>query len=482
MNNDIPREQYPTGVMHNLIRDALLEVQKNLQAPDALIGSSFLTAMSIASQGDIDVELPTGRIRPVALFLATIADSGERKTAVDSLVCAPFYDYDEQTKKTYDASLLQYQADLRFWKAVDTAIQRKIVKAINANEDVDQLKGELVAHSLEKPCKPERNRIIYQSVTERPFMDALQGDGKQIAILSDEGEVILKGGAMNRLGVLNKAWDGAKNIAFDRADGSIEVSNPRVTLSFMVQQEVFADFMSKRGELARATGHWARYLVAFPTSTQGFRWMSLQEPVWTHLVKFHQRVIDLLEAANTRRLSGDVSRRRLVFSPEAKELYVHVQNYVEPQLKPGGPLSRVRDFASKCLEISGRVAAIFHHFSGQEGNIISRETFQRAVDVVRWHLSEAMRLFGSSDEMSQDLKDVINLRLYLHRQYWTNGFAQAPRNDVRKFGPIRHQGRFETSLSLLCGDGSVWIPYEGKRKRFIHMNPVVFNQIHYRLS
>nr|WP_313503579.1 hypothetical protein [Stenotrophomonas pavanii] len=67
MNTPYLPRAYPIHAMYSAIRDAILEVQHNLKAPDALIAGSFLTAMSIASQGDVDVELPTGQLRPVSL-------------------------------------------------------------------------------------------------------------------------------------------------------------------------------------------------------------------------------------------------------------------------------------------------------------------------------------------------------------------------------------------------------------------------------
>jgi hypothetical protein len=476
MNNSILPTQYPANALHAAVRDAMWEVQTNLKAPDALIAGSFLTAMSVASQGDIDVELPTGQIRPVTLNVLTIADSGERKTATDSLVCAPIYEHDAKQATAYAESLATYSVDMRYWDAIDAVIQRKIVKAVHANEDAEQYRGELIAHSKQEPRKPRRDRIIHQSITERPFMEALQGDGKSLAILSDEGEVVLRGGAMNKLGVLNKAWDGAKVLTLDRADDSVEVTNPRVTVSFMVQEQVFNDFMEKRGRIARSSGHLARYLVGYPASTQGFRMTSLQDPVWVHLPKFHERVTELLDQTATRRRAGDISRRVLQFSPEAKELWVQAQNSVESQIHPYGFLVSIRDFASKTLEITGRVAAIFHHFSGQEG-AISMETLQRAIAVVEWHLEEFKRLFGDSDDTPQSQKDVRALAMHLHARYWNHGFSMAPRNEVRKCGPIRHQGQFEAALAHLCNEGSVLVPYEGRRKRFIHLNPQVFSQI-----
>ena len=481
MNDYSPPRAYPIPALYSVIRDAVLEVQRNLQAPDALIAGSFLTAMSVACQGDADVVLPTGQVRPLSLDVLVIADSGERKTATDSIVCAPIYAHDEEMAQKHNTALLTYKADRRFWEAQDAAIQRKIAKALNRGEDIEHLRAELIKHGEHEPSKPVRARIVHQNITERPLMEAMQGNGKSIAILSDEGEVVLKGGAMSKLGTLNKAWDGAKTLTLDRADDSIEVFNPRLTISMMVQERVFKAFMDKRGEIARASGHLARYLVAWPASTQGFRFMSLKDPVWEHLPRFHDRAAELLAAAHKRQTSGDHSRKKLSFTPEAKELWVRTQNDIEPRLHQSGDLASVRDFASKSMEITGRVAAILHHFSGQEGDRISMETLERALDVVGWHFDEFIALFGDKNDEPEHVKDVRTLGRYLWSRYWQAGFGLAMRNEVRRCGPIRHQGRFEAALHQLCMDGSIQVKHEnafkGKGKLWIHLNPTVFSRL-----
>jgi hypothetical protein len=481
MSSTFYPKQYPVDALYSSIRDALWEVQHNLQAPMPLIAGSFWTAMSIASQGDIDVELPIGQIRPVCLDILTIADSGERKTATDSIVCASIYVHDEQQAKEYAKALAAYKVDLRFWNAIDASVQRKIFKAVHNGDDVEHLRSVLAAHGEKEPCKPHRRRIVHQNITERPLMEALQGNGKSIAILSDEGEIVLKGGAMNKLGTLNKAWDGAKSLNFDRADDSIEVTHPRLTISMMVQEKVFVDFMNKRGEIARASGHLARYLVAWPASTQGFRFMSLLEPIWMHLPKFHLRVTELLDATAIRHAAGDYSRKVLSFSKEAKELWVQTQNALESRLHQNGDLVSVRDFASKFMEIVSRMAAILHHISGQEGQIISMETLDRALEIGAWYFDEFINLFGDRNEEPQEKKDLRLLGMYLFNRYWKNQLASALRNEVRKNGPIRHQGRFEAALQQLCWENSVKVEHEnavkGKGRLWIHLNPEVFSLI-----
>jgi len=481
MNQNYYRKGFPVDALYNSIRLALEEVRTNLQAPDGLIAGAFFTGLSICAEGDVNVLLPTGQVSPCALYVGTIADSGERKTATDKIVLATIYARDAKQAAEYKKALIEYQAEIRYWNAKDSAIQRKLVKAISNDEDTEQLRRELKEHAEAEPSKPRRNRIVYQSVTERPLMEALQGDGKCIAILSDEGSIVLNGGATNKLATLNKAWDGPSLLTFDRADDSIEVRDPRVTVSFMVQERVFQEFMEKRSVMARESGFLARFLVCWPASTQGFRYMSLDEPVWDHLPKFHQRMDALLCATAARRKAGDTTRTTLSFSPEAKELWVKVQNTIEPKLQQGGELESVRDFASKSMEIVGRLAACMHHFEGLAGDVISMETTDRALDVVAYYFNEYIHLFGNHNDIPQEQKDVDTLGMYLHSRYWVPGYDAVPRNLVRKSGPIRHQGRFEAAIQHLTAEDAIYVgPEQTGRRRsrlLIYLNPHVFSQI-----
>lgn len=468
MNHNYPGRPYPTTAFYNTTRNALFEVQDKVQAPAALIGSSALTAMSIASQALIDVELPTGQRRPCALYLTTIAESGERKTTTDNLLCAPIFDHDADCKKAHDKAMAAYALPMRTWEAVNAAIERKFLKSTTAGEDASELREALIAHAKTKPIKPTRDRIIFESTTERPLMEALRGDSASLAIVSEEGETVLKGGVMANLGMLNKAWDGAKSITLDRADDSIEVTNPRLTVSFMVQSGVFHAFLDRRGAVVRASGHLARYLACEPQSTQGFRFITLQQSEWECLPVFHARVKELLICASTRRAAGDRSRTLLTFSPEAKEAWVCTYNVIEGELRPGGRYEGVRDFSSKFMDILSRVAAILHYFDRQAGSIISVETFNRARDLASWYGDEFIRLFCEPIQVPQYIRDVNAIWHYLLQVLPRTGGGPIPRNDVRKSGPVRHQGRFEAALDELVRRRWIRILWKG-RKQYVEI-------------
>ncbi|WP_123008467.1 DUF3987 domain-containing protein, partial [Escherichia coli] len=82
---------YPTYALPPLVRNAIIETQKNTQAPLALVATSALTAMSVSSQNQADVCRPGNLCGPVNLYSLILADSGERKTGNDSNLLIVFY-------------------------------------------------------------------------------------------------------------------------------------------------------------------------------------------------------------------------------------------------------------------------------------------------------------------------------------------------------------------------------------------------------
>lgn len=54
--------------------------------PDALTGMDNSHAMSMASQGVIDVKKPTGPVCPVSINMLVVAEPGQRKTSISSVL------------------------------------------------------------------------------------------------------------------------------------------------------------------------------------------------------------------------------------------------------------------------------------------------------------------------------------------------------------------------------------------------------------
>ena len=58
MNKRIPAYPFPVNEFYKSVALAIEETMEAIQAPDALVATSFLTGMSIACQSDVEVMLP----------------------------------------------------------------------------------------------------------------------------------------------------------------------------------------------------------------------------------------------------------------------------------------------------------------------------------------------------------------------------------------------------------------------------------------
>lgn len=463
-------EPYPVEAFHLLIANTIRELQEKVKAPDALVAMSCLTAMSVACQGLIDVKSPAGQVRPVSLDLLCLAESGERKTTLDNLASVALHVADEARAGRYQVLLEEYFVEKRVWSAITEALERELKKTAVAREPLEDIKQRLVEHLRKEPLKPRLRRVMRQRMADRAFMEALQGDGESIALTTDEGGTAFNGNAMGSLGLKNSAWDGARQLSWDGAEGShIVVKNPRVTLSVMVQPAVLADYLNRHGDKARGSGFWARHLVAMPASTQGFRFIRYIDVTWHHLPKFHERVAELLHEYDDMINSGRVQRKVIEFSEEAVVRWIDMVNQTESMLQPFGYLNDIKDFASKAMEIAVRVAALLHHFTKQEGRI-SVDTLNRAVKIVAWHLHEFKRLFSPQYRVPSEQIDAASLESYLMTRYYGKGISAAPRNSVLHSGPVRPAAAFHAALDHLQRMNKIWIGVSN-RKHYINPGP-----------
>ncbi|MEL6098781.1 YfjI family protein [Stenotrophomonas maltophilia] len=484
MNKRIPTFAFPVNEFYKSVALAIEETMETIQAPDSLVATSFLTGMSIACQSDVDVVLPYGATTPCALYLATVAESGERKTATDKLVMKPIYDYELSYANMYKAAMEQYEVDHGFWEIESKAINRLITSTIAKDGDTTELRQRFAVHKAAEPVKPACNRIIVQDATERGLINAVQGDSKSIAMLSDEGATLLKSGAFRNSATLNKLWDAPSLVMLDRADEVVQVTDPRLTLSFMIQEELFQDFLKMKNSTARASGFLARFVFCHPESTQGYRAakeLTDKEPVHgANVLAFHKRMTALWEARDHRHADGNYSKKVLRFSTDAKALWKDTYDIIEPELAKGGAYHSIRDAASKTMEIASRIAGIFHHFEGIEGDVIERATLQRAINVALFYQEEFIEKFGDHNDLPEDEKDARSLMEYMRTKYWIRCRDWAYRNDVRKSGPVRHQGRFAAALDLLMEDNAIRVVREGRYGRtgklVIELNPAVFDR------
>ena len=458
---------YPLDAFLVLVREAGHELIRNVQAPDAMVGMALINAVSMACQSLIDVKLPTGQIRPVSQNLLLVAESGERKSTVDSLLLAPFRESDKKAIAAHTYKITAYQAELVTWGAKNNGLRRAISRASSRSEDTATLEMELVEHTKLVPQKPRLRYFLRQDITGKAIMEALQGSNESIAITTDEGQMLFQSYAMAHVGLLNRLWDSPEVLPLDRAGKDpILAMNPRVSVSIMTQKAPLQAYLESRGSVAKGSGHWARYLVGWPASTQGFRWVNPSEQRWEHLPIFHARIRELIHKHQTMRESGTITRELIEFSDDAKARWFALAAETEVLLREGHYLSDINDFASKVMEILARLAASLHYFGG-EGGKITLDTLERAFTIIRWHVEEYKHLFSPQFVVPQDQTDAQAIVNYLRSHLWCGPTSDTfvPKNHVRRNGPVRDKTRLNAALELLAARGAVEVGVAPKDKK-----------------
>lgn len=128
---------YTRGILQDKIR----QTQESSQAPLPLAMLSGLAVSSFLVQRLALVEVPNGRTVPMSLFCLSIAESGERKSAVLNEFLQPLEEFLETKQEQARKDWQHYQRDMEIW----TARRKRLVAAI-AKSELDE--SEETGHDL----------------------------------------------------------------------------------------------------------------------------------------------------------------------------------------------------------------------------------------------------------------------------------------------------------------------------------------------
>ena len=109
-----PGAAFPMDALGPL-RDPVKAVQGMMQTNVAIPAASALAVASLAVQGFADVQT-LGGIRPVSLYVLTIAQSGERKSACDAPLMAALRDHEKEAAKAQRDAHRTFENAYALWK------------------------------------------------------------------------------------------------------------------------------------------------------------------------------------------------------------------------------------------------------------------------------------------------------------------------------------------------------------------------------
>lgn len=471
-------EPYPLDALPDTIRAVVEEVQGFTKAPIPMVASSALAALSLAIQAYADVVRADKLSGPVGLFLLTIADSGERKSTCDGFFTTAIREYQKQQAEAVGPAVRDFRAKLNGWEAKLAGIKEKIRQLAKAGKQTAEQEAALRELEDEKPEAPRVPKLLRGDDTPENLAWVLSREWPSAGVLSSEAGTVLgahamgKDSIMRNLSLLNILWDGGVLSIGRRTSESFNVQGARLTVALQVQEATLRSFFDRSGGLARGSGFLARFLVAWPESTQGFRHFTEGPANWPHLAAFNRRIAAILDQPAPIDEEGALTPPMLSLTIEAKAAWIEYHDAIEGELASGGKLYDVRDVASKSADNAARLAALFQIFEGGDG-AIGLEAFDGASRIAAWHLNESRRFFGEL-ALPAELANAERLDSWLIEYCRRERTLLVPIAKLQQGGPggLRSKATIETAMRELEEAGRARWLWDGRRK-MIAVNPAL---------
>lgn len=475
-------ESYPLDALPCRIRDAVEEVSRYVQAPLPLVASSALAAVSLATQAHVDAQRDDKLQGPTSLFLLTIAASGERKSTCDGYFTQAIRAYEAVQVEASKPVLETYRADLESWEMERAGVRDKIRQLAKDGKDVSKFKNDLRILERDKPQPPRVPRLMYGDATPEALAHKLGTQYPSGGVMSAEAGTVLGSHGMGResatrnLAQLNVLWDGGTLTIDRRTSDSFTVAGARLTIGLMVQEAALQDFLSSTGDLARGSGFLARFLVAWPESTQGSRMYTAAPKAWPAVGEFNKRMDELLRQPVPMDEEGRLTPALMTFTPEAKAAWIDFYNVIEADLGDGGELRDVRDIASKTADNASRLAALFKYF--EDGSlVIGAEAFEAGSRIAAWHLYEARRFYGEL-AVPEDVADAVRLSAWLVQycqRMHVESIAMTKAMQLCTPAKLRKKEVLQRAIVQLVDAGHIKFDQDGKVKT-IRVNPALLQE------
>ncbi|AVI92981.1 hypothetical protein CW753_25700 [Klebsiella pneumoniae] len=446
--NDIYKStKYPAHLLPEVLRNVVVALTKDVDAPVELISGTVLSAVSLACQGFVDVQFPDGRTKPCSLYNLVLADSGERKSTIHSLVMKPFLDFEKEDKTAWDRAYANYNADMLIWDAQNKTLLRRINQKINKGESFKTERGKLAHLSSQKPILPKRMKFIYTDTTPEAMQRGLYDNIPSAGYISAEASMFFEGRAKNNLGFLNELWDGAPVDVERRSKESFSVLNARFSMLLLVQNDIFIQYFKKYGRKAIGSGFLSRFLISVVERGQFRRLSSSYDVNSKDLSLFHKRINEFLFLIKERyeysslqiqidedgveceeivekkeiddvnkasNIEGEIMESKLkpdilTLSQSSQRELEHFYRDIEIAAYKFRDNNTIKAWILKLAENTVRIAGLLQYFTDSNKREISNEIFECAMRIAEYYANKTIHLFLTTfASPEQDAECVYN--------------------------------------------------------------------------
>lgn len=335
---------------------------------------------------------------PVCTWVAILADSGERKSAVIQRLIAPALLWEAKRKAAMESDI----AEVETLRAIN---QRRIEKLQTdaAKEDSPVRRGELAREIAElRGQTPEPKlapRLFTGDCTPERLQQMLPEYGGRMAVMTDEGGIFsvmagIYSGGESYLDVFLQGYSGSP-VRVDRGARTAIIDRPALTFGIAIQPGLIQDMQPTAKRKFRSSGLYARFFWALPASSIGRRDMGRRSVEAADLVKnYRAAVLGLLDIEPGTNAEGEEVEHVLTLTEAARTDWIAFAQKVENSQAEGGKFESSRDWLAKLPGGALRVAGLLHIAAHGHGHReIDGESMQRAITICSRLVAHAAAVF-----------------------------------------------------------------------------------------
>jgi hypothetical protein len=440
-----PATRFPIDALGELLGNAARGIHDVIQAPLAMCAQSVLGASALTVQAHADVELPTQQVRPVSLYLLSVAATGERKTAVDEEALRPIRRHERALAQTYDAQMPYWQNRLDVWKQA----REKILKDRSIEDDEKRVR---LAALGPEPARPLEPVVLCGDPTVEGLIKLLARGQPSMGLFSAEGGQFVGGHGMSadhRLktaAAFSELWDARPIKRIRAGDEILVLRGRRVSAHLMMQPNVSALLLADA--MLAEQGLLSRLLIAAPESLTGTRFARDPLPASDMAIKTYE---DRLVAIFDEPLplapgkTNELEPRAVVLTGAARKEWFAFADATERRMAPGGDYESIRGLGNKLAEQAARIAGVLALVDDVQVSEIDKSQLEAGIALAEYYAAEALRLHAAGMD-DPDL--LLAERLLTWLQAW-QGPISLPDIYQRGPRPIRNVATAERIVRIL---------------------------------
>ena len=386
---------FPTDALPGPVGRLVRESAAAIGCPPDAIGLAAIVAMGSAIGNSRVLQVKRNWSESAAIFAAVVADPGEKKTAAVKAATNPVRKLEVKLQRRHEVALDEHARDLREYEA----------------EKKDAAKAGAAAGP--PPRAPEAERVRVNDTTVEAIIPILKENPRGLLLERDELAGWVKGMDQYKAGGKGSerqfylsAWSN-EPVSVDRKgqQGPVSVSKPFIGIVGSIQPDVLGDLSENRED-----GMLERFLFAYPKALNAL-WNEndVSEGAFEDYRDLYHRLRGLSMQKDE---DGDPMEAPVVFSPEAKEVYVDVYNRHRGEMAAPGFPRYLRGVWAKLEAYTLRITLVLAccRFAGQ--GVVERaeaEDVLQAVALIDYFKGQARRVFGALygfDEKKRLLEDV----------------------------------------------------------------------------